>query len=206
MIRNILIASSDQKARFYLQQDIFKNTTHNLHFIDIKDRSLTGFSPDIIFIDLDKRTNTLSHISKIKSVFLYIPIIGILDPSDTSLIFSSLKVGITGFLEKNASKKVLIWTLDFALSGGTPMSKRIAKCILSSFQFPQQPLLSQRENEVFQLLANKKSYIEIANDLSLSINTIKTHTKHIYDKLQVQSKSELSKRYQNSSFPNNLYY
>ncbi|MEQ8927831.1 MAG: response regulator transcription factor, partial [Fulvivirga sp.] len=76
------------------------------------------------------------------------------------------------------------------LNGGAPMSSKIAKMVVASFQKNPNSPLSPRETEVLELLAKGKSYSMIADELFVTKETAKSHIKNIYSKLQVNSKSE----------------
>ncbi len=195
MNHNIIITSDDSntisRINCFLSgiknYNICSNSISNSEYLDVK--------PDVIFIDINENRYTFDYISKLKALYPTIPIIAIVNPKSTNLIFSSLKVGVSGFFEKYDSKEAFIWTLESILTGGNPMSKTIARQIITSFWVPREPDLSEKENMVFQLLTNKNSYSDIANELSISLNTVKTHIKSIYGKLQVQNKKELANKY-----------
>ena len=74
------------------------------------------------------------------------------------------------------------------------MSSQIARKVIGSFQqknsIEDSSLLTQREKEILKLLARGLRYKEIATELTISIDTVRTHTRHIYEKLQVQSRIE----------------
>jgi DNA-binding NarL/FixJ family response regulator len=80
------------------------------------------------------------------------------------------------------------------LQGGAPMSPSIAKMIISSLQQPvvaaKDYSLTNREKEILQLLSSGNSFKMIAAELSISLDTVRTHIKHIYDKLHVRSQIE----------------
>ncbi|WP_445721291.1 response regulator transcription factor, partial [Flavobacterium sp.] len=99
--------------------------------------------------------------------------------------------GAVGYLTKNSGKQKVLEALQQLKMGGAPMSVNIARMVVESFQAKQNNQLSVRENEVLNLLSKGKSYASIAEELFLSVNTIKTHVRNIYEKLQVSSREEL---------------
>jgi len=115
-------------------------------------------------------------------------VVTVFENSET--VFNALCAGASGYLTKNTSSHKLIESLDELMSGGAPMSNRIAKMVIESFRIKKSDLLSEREQEVLTLLSQGKSYQKIGELLFLSVNTIKYHIRNIYDKLQVSNKQD----------------
>jgi DNA-binding NarL/FixJ family response regulator len=113
---------------------------------------------------------------------------------DTDLVFKALKAGATGYILKKTQPDKLIEAIKEIHEGGSPMSAQIARKVITSFQQPMvreaTQLLTRREQELLELLAQGFRYKEIADKLFLSIDTIRTHIRNIYRKLEVQSRAE----------------
>lgn len=139
--------------------------------------------------------NGIETIKEVKKIHPSILPIIISVHENSKFIFDALCAGAVGYLNKNTSPKELITALTQACNGGAPMSSNIARKVVESFQLPHEKELSERENQVLTLLAKGKSYASIADELFLSVNTIKTHTRNIYEKLQVNSKKEIIEKY-----------
>lgn len=111
---------------------------------------------------------------------------------DDEFIFSALKNGALGYLLKDSSGKEIVAALEGLKNGGSPMSPYIARRVTASFQQDSEKkiseLLSDREYEVLQQLAQGLVYKEIGEKLFISHQTVKQHIKHIYQKLHVQNK------------------
>lgn len=110
-------------------------------------------------------------------------------------IFKALQSGATGYVSKNAPIEELIAAIKEVHSGGSPMSREIARLVTSSFHklevlHPDLELLTPQEFEVLHALDKGYAYKQIAHQMALSENTIKTHVRHIYEKLQVHSRTE----------------
>ena len=101
-------------------------------------------------------------------------------------------------MTKNLSEDQLQNSLQEAIDGGAPMSIKIAKMVVQSFQKSTSTILSSRETEVLKLLASGMSYRRIGETLFISRNTIKFHIKNIYEKLQVKTREEAIAKANNS--------
>lgn len=113
---------------------------------------------------------------------------------DTELVFKALKAGATGYLTKTTQPSKILDALMEVYKGGSPMSSHIARKIVSSFHSNETNFelkkLSEREKEILNLLSKGYRYKEIADQLFLSTETIRTHIRNIYEKLQVNSRTE----------------
>lgn len=116
---------------------------------------------------------------------------------DTENIFKALKAGANGYLLKSTPPAKLLEAIIEINKGGSPMSSQIARKVIGSFQTsPPAPenkmpeILTMREKELLTYLSKGYRYKEIAEKLFISHETVKTHIRNIYEKLQVQSKIE----------------
>ena len=114
---------------------------------------------------------------------------------DENHIYDAICAGADGYILKNTSPQLWEQTLDTALAGGSPLSPSIARKALHLFKqvAPQATVdykLSAREHELLKLLVEGYSYKKSADTLFISIDTINSHTKQIYKKMQVNSKAE----------------
>ena len=114
---------------------------------------------------------------------------------DPDHIFKALTSGASGYLLKRTPRAELLAALKDVHAGGSPMSSNIARKIVQSFQrFNTSPTetenLSPREREVLELLARGYLYKEIADSLHISVPTVNTHIRRIYEKLHVRSRSQ----------------
>lgn len=122
---------------------------------------------------------------------------------DRNLVFDALCAGACGYLEKDTQPAKLLEAIRETSEGGAPMSSSIARMVVGSFQrnIPSTPL-TDRESDVLRLLCQGKSYKMIAANLFISEETVHSHIKNIYRKLQVRSKSEAVAK----AFQENLVY
>ena len=110
-------------------------------------------------------------------------------------VFEALKAGASGYLLKNTGLVQLIESLKELYNGGSPMSSNIARKLVTLFRNEQKEttkleVLSSRENEILQLLTKGLLYKEIADQLSISVSTVRQHIHHVYEKLHVQNRTE----------------
>ena len=133
---------------------------------------------------------------KLKSVHLQMQCMMLTVFDDAENIFKAIKAGATGYLLKNTSPEKIIEAINDLHSGGSPMSSQIARKVIEAFQQTDNSKnesyhsLSRREQEIIQILAKGFRYKEIADQLFLSQETIRTHIRNIYEKLHVNSRSE----------------
>ncbi len=111
---------------------------------------------------------------------------------DEERIFQSLRAGATGYLLKRTPPAELLQAVRELAAGGSPMTGRIARRVVQAFHGPARSgqELTPREREVLDLLAEGRRYREISRRLGLSLETVRTHIRHIYEKLQVHSRTE----------------
>jgi DNA-binding NarL/FixJ family response regulator len=119
---------------------------------------------------------------------------------DPDHIFKALSSGASGYLLKRTPRAELLTAIKDVHVGGSPMTSNIARKIVQSFQqfslSPTEPnSLSPRELEVLELLARGYLYKEIANSLCISVPTVNSHIRRIYEKLHVRSRSQAVAKY-----------
>jgi DNA-binding NarL/FixJ family response regulator len=116
---------------------------------------------------------------------------------DDTNLFESLKAGASGYLLKKTAPIKLLEAITEVYRGGSPMSSQIARKVIVTFQEKTAPDgLTLREREVLQALSRGLRYKEIASDMAISMETVRSHVRHIYEKLHVQSRVEaLNKAY-----------
>jgi DNA-binding NarL/FixJ family response regulator len=119
---------------------------------------------------------------------------------DSDLIFASLRAGASGYLLKRMVPMELVQAIEQVHLGGSPMSMRVARKVVDHFHQLRQTAsevekLSKREQEVITLLAKGYHYREIGDSLGISLGTVRTHLQRIYEKLQVQTRTEATVKF-----------
>jgi DNA-binding NarL/FixJ family response regulator len=164
-------------------------------------RMIPSARPDAILMDI--RLPQMSGIectSRLKAVLPTTPVVILTVLDDDELIFRALQAGADGYLLKRSKPSELRAALLEVLNGGAPMSSAIARRVVRSFRRPpvnprNEAHLSARETEVLSLLSRGLSNKEIADQMRLSIETVRSYLKTIYDKLHVRCRTEAVLRY-----------
>lgn len=151
--------------------------------------------PDFILMDIDMPgMSGIEAVQKIRKFNNTVSIIMLTVFDDNVHVFDALRAGASGYLLKKHISTKLFDALQEVQDGGAPMSPSIARMVLASMQQkstvenPYQ--LTAKEKIVLTTLSKGNSYKLIASELDISIDTVRTHIKKIYEKLQVHSQTE----------------
>lgn len=150
--------------------------------------------PEIVLMDIDlPEIDGIQAVNMIKEVAPDISIIMLTVFEDDDKIFRAIQAGADGYLLKNAVGAQLVSAIKDTSNGGSPISPGVASKVLNAFrQKFEQPNfgLSAREQQILELLVKGLSYKLIADQSHVSIDTVRSHIKNIYIKLQVNSATE----------------
>jgi DNA-binding NarL/FixJ family response regulator len=164
-------------------------------------KNLNTDQPDICLMDIElPGMNGIEAIPKIKAILPNTQLVVVTVYENDELVFKALCAGASGYLTKNMPPQKLIESLKELENGGAPMSTNIARLVVSSFHKNRQSPLTARELEVLELLSSGKSYSTIADQLFVDKETIKSHIKNIYLKLEVHSKAEAIEKARKSKY------
>jgi DNA-binding NarL/FixJ family response regulator len=162
---------------------------------------LPPLNPDVVLMDIN-----LPGISGIECIVrlreLGVPSLFIMLTifEDSDAVFQSLSAGASGYLLKQTPPAKLLEAIQEVNAGGSPMSREIARKVIQSFQMPPanrmaESGLTKREEEILLCLIKGLLYKEIADQMCIGIETVRTHLRHIYEKLQVRTRSEAIVKY-----------
>ena len=164
-------------------------------------RELPVAKPDVALVDIHlPGMNGIECVAKLKAQLPKLSILMLTRYEQNDLIFNSIRAGASGYLLKNTARAELIQAVEQVHAGGAPMTMQIARKVLDHFRQIQKPSadvdkLTPREHEVLALLAKGCLYKEISDALGISINTMRSHLKVIYEKLHVHSRTEAALKY-----------
>lgn len=155
---------------------------------------LEQIAPEVLIADLDlPGMHGTEMIRRAKRAFPDLDVMAFTIFEDRETVFAAIKAGASGYLLKGSSPRELIESLDNLHAGGAPMSPRIARKVIQQFQDVNENsdlILSHREKEIVKGIADGMSYKELADRLCISPHTVHTHIKNIYEKLQVNDRTE----------------
>ena len=161
--------------------------------------ALAGMSvsaPDVLLTDLGlPGMGGVEGTRILRDRFPGLPILALTVYDDDENVFDAICAGASGYLLKNTPPERLLESLQEVAAGGAPMSPEIARRVLTLFRQFRPPQrapshLTPQELTLLRLMVEGHHYKTAAHEMGISINTVSFHLKHIYEKLQVHSKTE----------------
>jgi len=180
----------------------FLNSTDDIYCLATFDnaedfeKQFNSLHADVVLMDITLPGMTgIQCVSRLKHKKPQIQYLMCTSHDEPEKTFDSLCAGATGYLLKNSSPTQLFDAIRDINKGGSPMSAQIARLVVNSFpdKHKNQQLLetfTKREQEILHALAKGYQYKEIADQLYISIETVRTYLRKIYETLQVHSKVE----------------
>lgn len=200
IINSIAIVEDHERIRQFLAENIRLN-------IDVKrleefadaESAMEVLSVDPVEIALFDiqlpGMNGIECMQKLKILHprMQMMVLTIYDNADT--IFDALKAGASSYILKSTAPEKIIEAIQELYTGGSPISSQIARKVIEAFQVKNKTNthfqeLSRREQEILEQLSRGYRYKEIADKLHVSTETVRTHIRHIYEKLQVNSRTD----------------
>ena len=159
-------------------------------------REIPRANPEVVLMDINlPGLNGMECVRRLKPSLPKAQFIMLTVYNQTEHIFEALAAGATGYLLKQTKPDDLLAAIKDVHEGNSPINSSIARKIVQSFQRAavdggETATLSPREAEVLDLLAKGYLYKEIGEKLQISFSTVRTHVRHIYEKLHVRSRTE----------------
>jgi DNA-binding NarL/FixJ family response regulator len=181
-------------ARVLNRADGFRCVSQYLSAEDaLKD--LPNVKPEVVLMDINlPGMNGVECVRQLKPLLPQTQVMMLTVYEDTENIFNALAAGASGYMLKRTTSKELIEAIHEVKRGGSPMTMHIARKVVQSFQKAPsaQPAesLSEREQQVLDLLSRGLIYKEIAEKLGISYETVHTYIRRVYEKLQVRTRTE----------------
>jgi DNA-binding NarL/FixJ family response regulator len=161
---------------------------------DLARKQLEMDSPDVILLDIEMPgINGLQALPIIKKALPNTKIIILTVFDSPDLVFEALTMGASGYLTKDSNSAKIIDAIKEVSAGGGAMSTNVARIVMHSFQKNLNSPLTKRETEILEKIAIGQTKAQIANDLFIDPETVRSHVKNIYTKLDVNSKSDAIK-------------
>jgi DNA-binding NarL/FixJ family response regulator len=157
---------------------------------------IPGEGPDVVLMDINlPKMNGIECVARLKERMPKTQVLMLTTYEESDLIFDSLRKGASGYLLKNMVPAELIQAIEQVHAGGAPMSMQIARKVVNHFQQIKKPQsdmekLTKREQEILALLAKGYLYKEIADQLGITLSTVRAHLHTVYEKLHVQTRTE----------------
>jgi len=152
--------------------------------------------PDVVLMDINlPGMSGIECVARLKQTMPEVQFIIVTVYEDSERIFRALRSGASGYLVKSGPPEKLLEAIHDVTRGGSPMSTHIARKVVEHFSMVgpategEEPL-SPREREVLELLAGGYIYKEIADQLGIATETVRTYVKHICQKMHVKNKTE----------------
>ena len=158
-------------------------------------KDLPNVKPEVVLMDINlPGMNGVECVRQLKPLLPETQVMMLTVYEDTENIFNALAAGANGYMLKRTSTKELIEAIHEVKRGGSPMTMHIARKVVQSFQksAPAQSTenLSEREQQVLDLLTQGLIYKEISDKLGIGYETVHTYIRRVYEKLQVRTRTE----------------
>ena len=170
-------------------------------------KTLPRERPDVVLMDIQLPNQSgIECTAQLKQLLPEVRIIMVTVYANPDMIFKALRAGACGYLLKRCTPEELITAVREVQQGGAPMSREIARKVISHFQeLPNPPgaaseveNLSPREREILELLTQGFPDKEIADRLGVKHGTVRWHLQHVYEKLHVRSRTEAAMKFRSS--------
>lgn len=162
---------------------------------------IAGDEPHVILLDIElPGIKGVDAIPKIKQLLPKVHILMLTVYENEDNVFNALSKGAAGYLVKSDSTEKIIDAIQEVVNGGAPMSMNVAKIVIKSFHKNQNSPLTKRETEILEQVANGKSRSKIAKEMFIDLETVKSHIKHIYVKLNVHSREDAIKEAKSNKY------
>jgi DNA-binding NarL/FixJ family response regulator len=205
MVISVSIVEDDPQARKILAGWVTHASTFRLSGdwgdAEAAVAAIQDKKPDVVLMDINlPGMSGVDAVRKLKPLLPDTQFVMLTVYEDADHIYDALAAGATGYLLKETPRQELLSALEDVYRGGSPMTSNIARKVVQSFGRPRAAVdgaddLSPREQEVLDLLARGYLYKEIAERLNISVPTVNTYVRRMYEKLHVRSRAQAVAKY-----------
>ena len=164
-------------------------------------KEIPGHAPDVVLMDINlPGMNGVECVRQLKTILPGVQFLMLTVYEDSDSLFNSLKAGASGYMLKRTASARLIEAIQDVHAGGSPMTPQLARRVVQFFAKPAgdvSPLsrLTPGEKEFLDQLAKGYAYKEIADRMNISIDTVRSYVRTVYEKLHVHSRTEAVVKY-----------
>ena len=204
MLKSIAIIEDDDKIRTYLveQMRLSMDVENIIEFSNGETAllELSAHPVEIAMFDIELGgVNGIECIRKLKLIHPRMQFMMLTVYDNADIIFKALRAGANSYILKSTTPERIIESIYELYNGGSPISSEIARKVIEAFQIKENgneyfQHLSKREQEMLEQLSHGFRYKEIAENLFISTETVRTHIRNIYEKLQVNSRIQALKK------------
>jgi DNA-binding NarL/FixJ family response regulator len=164
-------------------------------------REIPRQPPDVVLMDINlPGMNGVECVRQLKAILPGVQFLMLTVYEDSESLFNSLKAGASGYLLKRTASKGLLEAISDVHDGGSPMTPQLARRVVQFFSKPAEDSssvarLTPGEKEFLDQLARGYAYKEIADRMKISIDTVRSYVRTVYEKLHVHSRTEAVVKY-----------
>ncbi len=164
-------------------------------------KQLPDLQPDVVLMDINlPQMSGIECVRRLRELLPKTQVLMLTVYEDSDLIFRALRAGASGYLLKRSEPEQLLGAIHDVLHGGSPMTSQIARKVVQAFRASSEAenltmKLTEREAEILDCLAKGYANKEIADRLNVSVPTVRSHLRNIYEKLHVHSRTEAVAKY-----------
>jgi DNA-binding NarL/FixJ family response regulator len=164
-------------------------------------KEIQNHPPDVVLMDINlPGMNGVECVRQLKALLPKTQFLMLTVYEDSDSLFNSLKAGASGYLLKRTASAHLLEAIHDVYAGGSPMTPQLARRVVQFFSKPSGdnpplPRLAPGEKEFLDQLAKGYAYKEIADRMKISIDTVRSYVRTVYEKLHVHSRTEAVVKY-----------
>ncbi|HXT10018.1 MAG TPA: response regulator transcription factor [Candidatus Angelobacter sp.] len=164
-------------------------------------REIPNHPPDVVLMDINlPGIKGVECVRQLKAQLPAVQFLMLTVYEDSDSLFNSLKAGASGYLLKRTASARLLEAIRDVHAGGSPMTPQLARRVVQFFSSPAKQVspisaLTPGETEFLEQLANGYAYKEIADRMNISIDTVRSYVRTVYEKLHVHSRTEAVVKY-----------